>query len=357
MIEGHGGNIYKIAQDLGCDPAEIVDMSSNVSPLGMPQGLERHLREKWKEIGALPEVDSISLMRLFAEKTDLDIGRVLVGNGTTEFIYSAPLALNMKNALIIGPTYSDYRDACDAYDVSHRFYLTRKQDEFQPNAVEIEGAIKGIDSVFVCNPNNPTGRLIPSKVLKELIYNYPKVRFIVDESYMPFVPDADSETITRLDVDNVVVLHSFSKIFGIPGLRLGILTGSPELVRSFTRFKQPWSVNRLAQVAGAYLLDQGKFVIEVAQFVKKERETFLGIIKDIPELRPFPSVTNFILFELTGGMSAPEIFHEMVQEKILIRDCSNFYGLNDRFIRIALKSPEENRLCAGKLKESYERRL
>ena len=332
-------------------------MSSNVSPLGMPQGLERHLREKWKEIGALPEVDSISLMRLFAEKTDLDIGRVLVGNGTTEFIYSAPLALNMKNALIIGPTYSDYRDACDAYDVSHRFYLARKGDEYQPNAVEIEGALKGIDSVFVCNPNNPTGRLIPSKLLKELIYNHPKVRFIVDESYMPFVTDAASETIARLDADNLVVLHSFSKIFGIPGLRLGILTGSPELVRSFTRFKQPWSVNRLAQVAGAYLLGQGEFVTEVAQFVEKQRESFLGLIKDITELRPFRSVTNFILFELAGGMKAPEVFHKMAKEKILIRDCSNFYGLNDHFIRIALKSPEENRLCVEKLRQCVVRRV
>ncbi|MFH1675017.1 MAG: threonine-phosphate decarboxylase [Pseudomonadota bacterium] len=357
MIEGHGGNIYKIAQELECNPAEIVDMSSNVSPLGMPQGLEYYFREKWKEIGALPEVDSTSLRRLFAEKAGLDFDRVLTGNGTTEFIYSAPLALNMQKALIIGPTYSDYRDACDAYDVSHRFYLARKEDKYQPNAVEIEGALKGIDSVFVCNPNNPTGRLIPSKLLKELIYNHPKVRFIVDESYMPFVPDVASETLTRVDVDNLVVLHSFSKIFGIPGLRLGILTGSPELVNFFVRLKQPWSVNRLAQVAGAYLLEQGNFVVEVAQFVEKEREVFLGLIKDITELRPFPSVTNFILVELAGGMKAPEVFHKMAQEKILIRDCSNFYGLNDRFIRIALKSSEENRLCAEKLKECYERRL
>ncbi len=351
MIKGHGGNIYKIAQELACDPAEITDMSSNVSPLGMPQGLERHLRERWKEIGALPEVDSMSLRRLFAEKAGIETNRVLAGNGTTEFIYSAPLALNMKKALIIGPTYSDYRDACDAYNVSHTFYLARKKDEFELNAVEIEDAIKGIDSVFVCNPNNPTGRLIPSRVLKGLIYNYPKVRFIVDESYMPFVPDADSETMARLDVDNVVVLHSFSKIFGIPGLRLGILTGSSELVRSFTRFKQPWSVNRLAQAAGEYLLEQDKFVTEVARFVEKEREAFLGLIKDISELRPFPSAADFILFELTGRMSAPEVFHKMAQEKILIRDCSNFYGLNDRYIRIALKGSEENRLCVEKLKE------
>lgn len=351
MIKGHGGNIYKIARDLACDPAEITDMSSNVSPLGMPQGLERYLRERWKEIGALPEVDSISFRRLFAEKEGLETNRVLAGNGTTEFIYSAPLALNMKKALIIGPTYSDYRDACDAYNVPHRFCLTREEDEYEPNLLEIEDALKGMDSVFVCNPNNPTGRLIPSKVLRDLIYNYPKIRFIVDESYMPFVPDADSETITGLDVDNVVVLHSFSKIFGIPGLRLGILTGSIELVRSFARLKQPWSVNRLAQAAGEYLLEQDKFVMEVARFVERERDAFLDIVKDISELRPFPSAANFILFELTGGMNAPEVFHKMAQKKILIRDCSNFYGLDDRHIRIALKSPEENRLCAEKLRE------
>lgn len=351
MIQGHGGNIYGLAHDLGCDPAEIVDMSSNVSPLGMPQDLEEQLRAALKEVMSLPEVDSGTLRRSFAAKKGLDPDRVLVGNGTTEFIYSAPIALNIKKGLIIGPTYSDYRDACDAYNVSYQFYLSEEKDKYKLNIDNIEDILKGIDAVFICNPNNPTGRLIPSKVLKKLICNHPEVCFVVDESYMPFFFDADSETLARSDRANVIVLHSFSKIFGIPGLRLGFLTGSRELVNRFVRFKQPWSVNRIAQVAGTYLLREERFVREVAQFVIKEKRAFLSFLGEITELRPFPSVTNFILFKLTGKMNAPAIFKKMAREKILIRDCSNFYGLTDRFIRIALKSPKENRLCAEKLKE------
>jgi threonine-phosphate decarboxylase len=350
MIHGHGGNIYQVAKALGCSPREILDMSSNVSPLGMPAGLNATLEKGLGEIVSLPEVDSGRLRASFAASVGLGADQVLAGNGTTEFIYVIPPALKAKKALIVGPTYSDYADACRAFGIEPIFCPAREENEFEPIIDEIQSKLAGVDIAFICNPNNPTGRLIPAEDIKSMLSAYPKVRFVIDESYLPFVPDWETESLIGAAADNIVVLHSFSKIFGIPGLRLGFLAASLEIIKAFEPFKRPWNVNRPAQVAGSFLTSQESFVKETADFVQKERSAFLGYLKGIDTLCPFPSSVHFILFKLNADLNASELCSRMAEHKILIRDCSNFHGLSDRFIRIALKGHEANRRCADILK-------
>ena len=240
MIQGHGGNIYEIAKALGCSPREILDMSSNVSPLGMPAGLKAILKEKWEEVVSLPEVDSQSLRTEFAASVDLSPNQVLVGNGTTEFIYNIPLALRVKKALIVGPTYSDYADACHAHGVESTFFLAREEAGFRPSLDKISSMLARVDTVFICNPNNPTGVLTPSGNLATFIEAHPNVRFIIDESYLPFADDAEAESLIPKRLSNVLVLYSMSKIFRIPGLRIGFLIGNPDLIRRQDRYSLPW---------------------------------------------------------------------------------------------------------------------
>jgi len=350
MIKGHGGNIYEMAGALGCSPWEILDMSSNVSPLGMAPGLKAVLGKSWNEIIALPEVDSRDLRAHFAVSKGLAKDQVLAGNGTTELIYMIPPALKVKKALIVGPTYSDYEGACQAYGIQPTFCLAREEANFQPSLDEVSSRLADVDTVFICNPNNPTGQRIPIQSLRTLIGAHPGVRFVVDESYLPFVPNWEAESLVGA-AENVIVLQSFSKIFAIPGLRLGFLIAAPEVINAFRPFKQPWSVNRLAQVAGTFLVSQESFVQEVADFVQKERDTFLGYLEGIGPLCPFPSHVHFILFKLNEDLKAPELFRLMAEHKILIRDCSNFHGLSNRFFRIALKTPEANKACADILRK------
>ena len=350
MIEGHGGNIYQVAKELGCSPREILDMSSNVCPVGMAPGLEAVLGKGWQEIKSLPEVDSRSLRACFAESSGVHEDQVLAGNGTTEFIYAIPLALKVKAALIVGPTYSDYADACRAFGIEPTFWTAQEQNSFEPNLEEIESRLAGVDTVFICNPNNPTGRLIPAEDLKSLISAYPKTRFIVDESYLPFILNWETQSLASFMAENILVLQSFSKIFGIPGLRLGFLLAAPDIINAFVPFKHPWNVNRPAQVAGSFLVSQKSFVKDVADFVQKEREAFLGYLKGIDLLCAFPGAAHFILFKLNGGLCATDLFRLMTRHKILIRDCSNFQGLSDSFFRVALKTPEANRRCADILR-------
>ena len=350
MIRGHGGNIYEIARTLACSPRDILDMSSNVSPLGMPPGLKVMLGKRWEEIVSLPEVDSRHLRACFAASLGLEEDQILAGNGTTEFIYTIPLALRVKKALIVGPTYSDYADACRAFGIEPLFCLALEQNNFKTIPDEIESRIAGVDTVFICNPNNPTGQLIPAESLKSMLFTHPDVRFIVDESYLPFIPNWETESLTGVGADNVVVLRSFSKIFGIPGLRLGFLVAPSEIIKAFEPFKQPWNVNRLAQVAGTFLISQESFAQEVAGSVLHERDAFIGHLKGLDSLCAFPSHVHFILFKLEENLRAPELFSLMAEHRILIRDCSNFHGLSDRFFRIALKTPTANKACASMLR-------
>lgn len=350
MIKGHGGNIYEMAKTLGCSPWEILDMSSNVSPFGVPPGLKVTLEKKWGEITSLPEVDSETLRVSFAASMGLEANQVVAGNGTTEFIYMIPKALKVKQVLIVGPTYSDYADACQAYGTEPIFCLAREEADFQPSLDEILSRLADVDTVFICNPNNPTGQLIPGQSLKLFIETYPGVRFVVDESYLPFVPNWEAESLASVAAENLIVLQSFSKIFAVPGLRLGFLIATPEIINTFGPFKQPWTVNRLAQVAGSFLVTQSAFVREVAKFVHKGRKAFLGYLEGVNSLCPFPSYVHYILFKLKGTLTAPELFRLMAEHKILIRDCSNFHGLSNRFVRIALKTSEANKRCADILK-------
>lgn len=353
MIGGHGGNIYELARRLGCDPAEILDLSSNVNPLGPPVGLCDHLAQHIAAVSALPEVDNQGIIRCYAERLGISADRVIAGNGTTQFIYSIPAVLKLKKALIVGPTYSDYADACRLQDVACEFILGREPDGFRPDLGRIEQAAAGADALFICNPNNPTGALIPGDQLKRLCLRLPQVRFIVDESYLPFVAQGQSHSLVRSGIDNLVVLLSISKIYRIPGLRVGFLVAAPATIAAFARGMWPWNVNRLGQAAVQFLCEAGAkleaFEAESRAYLADERRRFAQRLGHIPGLKVYPSPTSFFLVLLPEGLSASAVGAALAEERILIRGCSNFQGLSDRFIRISPKDPEANRRVAERL--------
>ena len=359
MIQGHGGNIYELAQMLGCRPTEIVDMSSNMNPLGPPAGLIDFLKENVDTINALPQVDAGEAVTAFAAKWGIERHQVLAGNGTTQFIYSIPRAIEIKKALIVGPTYADYADACMMHGVPYDFVLSKDTNEFQPDLSEIAGQLKGFDTVFICNPNNPTGVLIPSEELVSLTRTYPNIRFIIDESYLPFVDGSEAASLIPRNLPNVIVLNSMSKIFRIPGLRIGFVVSSKKNVQPLNRFALPWSVNSLSQAAVAYLMKEdaamadfiADFIKATKTFLKSQRQLLIEKFQDTSQIKFFPSTTSFMLAELFGGRTSDAVCAELIKHRILIRNCSNFKGLSNRFIRISLKTQEANRRLAEMLLE------
>lgn len=353
MIPEHGGNVRSLAAELGCPAEDIIDMSSNLNPFGPPPGLLEHLQEHLREIYALPEMDAAGMIQAFADFYDLDPARVQAGNGTTQLIDAVPQALNAEKPLILAPTYSEYARACRMHHLEPAFFAASPQEAFQVDMSAFSRAVPEHDLVFICNPNNPTGVLLPRADILALVDEHPRVRFVIDESYLPFVPGAEEVTLIHAHRRNLFVCNSMSKIFRIPGLRVGFLIGPAERMPGFTSFGQPWSVNALAQAAVCFLMRQKEatraFVQQSRALMLQEKARFLESAAACPDLCFFPGATYFVLAALQGAGTVQDICRYLSHEKILIRDCGNFEGLPPGFLRISLKTRKQNQLLVDTL--------
>ena len=360
MIQGHGGNVFAVAKQLGCRPDEIIDMSSNINPLGTMPGLLSYLKDRLDRIRVLPEVDGRAAVTAIAALLEVTEDRILAGGGTTQFIYSACAALKSQRVLIVGPTYADYTDGCRVHGIEPEFFLAQAAAGFALDLERLAATLARVDTVFLCNPNNPTGQLIPHASLMQLCRNHPDTRFIIDESYLPFAPAGQSESMCHCGLDNVIVLWSVSKIFGMPGLRAGFLVANPAVVESFRRYMQPWCVNSLAQEAVCFLgehRDATKaFIQQTRAYLAEEGRLFQERLQPA-RLTLYPSCTSYFLMELEQDQTAEAVCHALAQQRFLIRNCANFHGLGERYIRVALKDPATNQAVVEHLLTAVGPRL
>lgn len=353
MIDGHGGNIYQLAGQLGCEPADISDMSANVNPLGPMPALVTFLKKEIQAISSLPEVNAGEIVRSFSRFYHVDPGQVMAGNGTTELIYLIPRAINPGKTLVVGPTYADYRDSCTINRVPCDQWTSKETHVFVPDLDAVKKAARLADLVFLCNPNNPTGAMVSRQDLTALCRSLPDTLFVIDESYLPFVPEPEDVTLIGAGLPNVMILNSMSKAFRIPGLRIGFVSAPKTILKKLTPYALPWSVNGMAQKAVSWLMNHAnavnRFLEQTRSLVASERGTFIARLEKETRIRCFPSVTSYVLMALPRGLDAPTVWKDMAQNRILIRDCSNFTGLSERFIRISLKKEPENRKAADLL--------
>ncbi|MCK5164785.1 MAG: pyridoxal phosphate-dependent class II aminotransferase [Desulfobacula sp.] len=351
MIIGHGGNSKELAKTLGCAVDDIIDMSSNLNPLGPPENIEKVICDSLVKIRSLPEPDAATMRKGFAGFHGIDQTQVAAGNGTTWFIYTIPKALGSKKVLILGPTYSDYKDACLMHGLAFEHCLAKEPDMFYPDIDEISRMAGQADTVFICNPNNPTGSLILQEKLIYLIQKHENTVFVIDESYLPFVDRArDYSLVSKIKYKNLIVLSSMSKIFRIPGLRTGFLSAKNNLVEKIMTYYQPWSVNALAQAVIEDIFNHPEkiepFYRKTREYIKAEKQVFLKSLKSVQGLQIFDSSTYFILARLTNGATSKDFCKRIGQHKILIRDCSNFFGLSDQYVRFSLKERQSNQRLA-----------
>lgn len=328
----HGGNVYSAAEAAGCHVDEIIDLSSNVSPF-TSDALLKGLNVK-DIVSRLPEPYSRTLTNDIANYHDLPVENFLTGSGTTEFIHRICQLYAGKRAVILQPTYVDYMKHAQlaGMTVTNCTMTAEKKFAFDDN--ELIEYLPDADVCFICNPNNPTGTLISKDELRFIADMFQKTMFVIDESYIDFCVDKNP-TLIGCTLHNMIVLRSFSKAYGIPGLRAGYaFSQDKNLLAEIKSTMSPWNINSLAQEVckKALKLDITSPMRQVCQI----KANTLSRLAHNENLHIMPGEANYILIKLKRS-DATSFSEYMLNHKILIRNCSNFAGLSDKYVRIAVK--------------------
>ena len=344
----HGGEVFRLAAQAGVEPDKITDFSANINPLGLPPGVEKVMRESLKTLANYPEIGAESLCHCVAKRHNLDADNVVVGNGSSALIYLLARVLKPRKALIWAPTFTEYERALN--QVQCKVTNLKSWDPNKPSSLDeiIKSTIAAQpDLVFICNPNNPTGGLWSIAELERIVSACQKVGIIclLDEAFIDFVGVQPSFAARVNDFDNLIVLRSLTKIYALAGLRCGYLLSGRSINSLLSRFLEPWSINSLAlKAAIAALENDQEFIKQTISYVGEQRDYLYGKLQEIGFIRPFPSHANYILAKLENGIYGEEVRRYLFsQEKILVRLCGDYVGLDQNYIRFAVKGEEDNR--------------
>ena len=324
MIEGHGDDLYKYGKKI------VSNFSSNVYNRIDHSGLYQRLNERLSTICSYPEPMPYSLESEIARRYSLTPRQVCVTNGATEAIYLIAQVFQGRISAVLGPTFSEYADACRVH--RHKVKPFYSLDALPEDA----------ELVWICNPNNPTGEVRNKEDLKALVDSHPDKLFIFDQSYEYFTLKSLLGNKEAASFPNVILLHSMTKQYAIPGLRVGYFTASEGLTDDVRCRRMPWSVNSLAIEAAKYLLEEGDGISADIPQLLAERERLTNLLLATGMLEIWPTDTHYMLIKLRMGKAAALKDFLAVNHGILIRDASNFEGLDERFFRIATQTPEEN---------------
>lgn len=323
MIEGHGDDAYKYQ-------GIRVNFSSNVYSHFCHEGLFRHLADKLAGVVSYPEPAPARLETCIARLLNLHHEEVCVTNGATEAIYLIAQAFRGKSSSVLMPTFSEYRDAC----LIHGHKIRSIHD---PHLSTLDTQL-----VWLCNPNNPTGEVLEKAQLLRAIEQHPQSVFVLDASYAPFTEEPLLDAREACQFPNVLMLHSMTKEYAIPGLRLGYITAQRNLLSEVRRQRMPWSVNQVAIDAGYYLLEHPEEFRLPLRELMCERQRVADRLSALGCIEVWPSQTHILLCKLRMGKAAALKEYLAREHGLLIRDASNFEGLDDTFFRIAVQEKKEN---------------
>ncbi len=351
MTGRHGGNIARLAAAAGRPAGEILDFSANLNPLGPPDWLRPLVSSRLSDLVHYPDPENAALTAAFAGAFGVPGDDVLMGNGSTELLYLLPSVLEKRRAVIPVPAYVDYAVAADLAGLPVEALPLQEERGFVPDFAAIERTLKGDEILLIGTPNNPTGLTVPAADLKALALRHPNTVVVADEAFADFT---DEESLLDLErPENLIVLRSLTKFYAIPGLRLGAVVASPEIVGRLRRRIPPWSVNSLAQAVGAAALADRAYAEETRRFVQKRREELVAEIGAIPGLSVYPGKANFLLVRIDReGLTASELAQMCLDDGIAVRVCHNFAGLDGRFFRIAVRTQDENARLGHSLRKA-----
>lgn len=335
MLKGHGDDAYKY-KDIK------INFSSNVYNHFDQEPLFCHLAGKLDHIASYPEPEPYSLEHSIAAMLSLQKEEVCVTNGATEAIYLIAQTFRRSKTAILMPAFSEYADACRIHEHEVCSFYNLQQ---LPERAQM---------IWVCNPNNPTGMVLDKELLLESITKNEDKLFVIDQSYAPFTLSPILTPHEAALHTNTILLHSMTKQFAIPGLRLGYMTGCEPMIEQIRKQRMPWSVNQVAIDAGHYLLAHEEDYRIDLQALMQERARMASVLNSLGFVEVWPSHTHILLCRLRTGHASALKEYLATEHGILIRDASNFDGLDSSFFRIAVQTREENEQLIDGIKKWME---
>lgn len=325
----HGGQIYDAAGNAG----DWLDFSANINPLGLSERILRTLAENLRGVVNYPDPNAAELKRAISRRYDVSEKNLVLLNGAAEFFYLYLNAMRPARVIIPVPSFSEYERAARAAQCEVKYFVTNAEENFAIDVNRLRADITPADCVLIGRPNNPTGNLI---ALEEILQLAQVASVIVDESFIDFI---DVESVRKFASEKISIVQSLTKIFAIPGLRLGFAVVEENLARRLNFSKDVWNVNFLAQKAGVAALTDEDFLQRTRAWLAVEKKFFVEQLNNLRGVKVFSPTVNFIIFK---HERAEEILSELWREKILLRNCANFVGLDETYLRSAIRSREEN---------------
>jgi threonine-phosphate decarboxylase len=356
----HGAEVLVAAEESGLKPHEILDFSSSVNPLGPSKKALEAAKKAFSQIAAYPDSNSTELRQVIADHFgSINKQNVVVGNGSTELMYlfADTFLKKGETALIPAPTFGEYESAVHKTGDPPKFLKLGKSLNVQASSFKTEISCAKI--IFLCNPNNPTSMLIPKETLTDIIekaLEHDSLVFL-DEDFLEFVEDEKALTmIGKINAyPNLFILRSFTKIFGLTGLRVGYGIANEEIINVLSCAKIPWNVNCLAQAAAVAALKDEEHLYVTRELIKKEKAWLNAELGKFGSFKFSTPDANFFFINIRkSGLTASQIKSKLLKQGILIRDCTSFRGLNEFYVRIAVKTRVENEQLIEALKRTVK---
>lgn len=336
----HGGDIYRNRVSM--------DFSVNVNPLGIPQSVRQAVQEAIGDCERYPDISAERLLHAVSRMHGVPTGNVLLGNGASEILMAAVHGIMPGKTVIPVPSFYGYEYAAGAANGEIVYYSAKEEDNFRLGKDLYAALSEDVDLLILANPGNPTGNLIGKTDLIKILSHCKDygIYVLVDECFIEFC-SGDCSVISEINYfSNLLLVRAFTKIFSIPGIRLGyLICSNQQLVGKIGRHLPEWNISCFAHAAGCACASEMDYIKKTAAFIKAERCFLTEGLKQ-SGCKVFPSEANFILC-----YSKEPLYERLLEQGILIRDCRNFRGLCEGFYRIAVRSREENEKLLRVLQE------
>lgn len=348
----HGGDVYSARQKMKQEP---LDFSANINPMGMPPGAVRAAADALQQCTQYPDPLCRELRAALAAYEGIPAEQIVCGNGAADLIFRIVAATHPRRALLLAPTFAEYEQALRSMDCSIAYFPLQESEGFVLPEAFLQQLTPEINLLFLCNPNNPTGRTVSPALLQEIWKRCEEagILLVVDECFNEFLEHPERNTLKGVlkTGANSVILKAFTKSFAMPGLRLGYgLCGNGDLAERIFSCGQPWGVSIPAQAAGVAALQEQGYLERMRRLIQTERRWLSENLARLG-LCVFPSEANYILFRTETEIPLRE---RMEQRGVLIRACGNYRGLDNRYYRIAVRGHGENERLIAALKCALE---